>query len=173
MNNQSPQSPFVPQGSTLDQKNKSRARVKLAVFFVLALHGVGLLALLLQGCHREEIAQTNSNTNAVPPLMELTNSGIVATEPSPAPIAPTNPAPLPEATIAAPAAMTEYTVARGDTFATIARSCKVTTKAMMDANPGVEATKLQVGQKLHVPAPTKTALATAGPATTPGEQTTA
>ena len=172
MNNQSPQSPFVPQGSTLDQKNRSRARVKLAVFFVLALHGVGLLALLLQGCHREETAQNNQNTNTVPPLMELTNSGIVATEPSPAPIAPTNPAPLPEAAIAAPAAMTDYTVAKGDTFATIARSCKVSTKAMMDANPGVEATKLQVGQKLHVPAPTKTATAAAAPVTTPGEQTT-
>jgi len=159
MNNQSPQSPLVPQGATLEQKNKNRARVKLAVFFVLAIHGVGLLALLLQGCHREETAQANQNTNAVP-TFEPTNSGIAALEPSAPSLMPTNPAPVPEATVAGPAAVSEYTVAKGDTFATIARSCKVSTKAMMEANPGIEATKLQVGQKLHVPAPAKTPVGT-------------
>src|SRR5436190_5054137 len=104
MNNQSP---LVPQGSSLDQKIKGRARVKLAVFFVLAIHGVGLLALLLQGCHREELAQGNQNTNALPAFVEPTNSGIAASEPSAPSIAPTNPVPTSEAPIAAPAAMSE------------------------------------------------------------------
>ena len=52
MNN--PQNPLIPQGSLLEQKNQSRARVKIAVFFVLAIHGIGLMALLMQGCRREE-----------------------------------------------------------------------------------------------------------------------
>ena len=47
MNNQNP---LIPQGSALEQKNKGRARVKIAVFFVLAVHGIGLMALLMQGC---------------------------------------------------------------------------------------------------------------------------
>ena len=47
MNNQNQLSSL---GSALEQKNKGRARVKIAVFFVLAIHGVGLMALLMQGC---------------------------------------------------------------------------------------------------------------------------
>ncbi len=50
MNNQSP---LVPQGSLVEQKNKGRARVKIAVFFVLGIHGIGLLALLMQGCRND------------------------------------------------------------------------------------------------------------------------
>src|ERR1051325_9918880 len=103
MNNQSPQSPLVPQGSTLEQKNKNRARVKVAVFFVLAIHGVVLLALLLQGCHREDTAQTNQNTNAFPAFVEPTNSGLAIVEPSAPSLTPTNPAPAPEVTAPAPA----------------------------------------------------------------------
>ena len=61
----------MPQGSLLEQKNKGRARVKIAVFFVLAVHGVGLLALLMQGCRREPVAQTEP-TNA-PPALESSN----------------------------------------------------------------------------------------------------
>src|SRR5690349_20061879 len=99
MNNQSP---LVPQGSTLDQKNKGRARVKIAIFFVLAVHGVGLLALLLQGCHREDsTAQANQSTNAAP-AFDTTNLPAVA-EPTP-PVAPTNTVVSAEATSAAPAA---------------------------------------------------------------------
>src|SRR5439155_1302034 len=172
MNNQSPQSPLVPQGSTLDPKNQNRARVKLAVFFVLAIHGVGLLALLLQGCHREDAKDlANQNTNTLPVFEQPTNSGIAAGEPSVPPT--TNPLPIVEATNGLPALASEYTVARGDTFATIAHSFKVSTKAMIDANPGVEATKLKVGQKLHVPAPAKTiasASGSTGPAAEPSGQ---
>src|SRR5882672_10742174 len=62
MNNQSP---LVPQGSLLEQKNKGRARVKIAVFFVLAIHGIGLLALLMQGCRRDEGGAAQAPTNGV------------------------------------------------------------------------------------------------------------
>src|SRR5436305_10692412 len=76
MNNQSP---LVPQGSLLEQKNKGRARVKIAVFFVLAVHGIGLLALLMQGCRRDhEPAAGAESTNAVPPF-ETTNAVVAGT----------------------------------------------------------------------------------------------
>src|SRR5215831_19235166 len=155
MNNQSP---LVPQGTKLDQKHKGRARVKLAVFFVLAVHGVGLLALLVQGCHRDDLAsQPIPNTNN--PVFEATNAPAVVE-----PTAPglTNTSAVAEATNAAPATASEYTVARGDTFSTIGKKFGVSARAIMDANPGVEATKLQVGKKLQIPAATKSAVASTG-----------
>ena len=47
-------------------KNKGRARVKIAVFFVLAIHGVGLLALLMQGCkgEKENVFNQTEQTNS-------------------------------------------------------------------------------------------------------------
>src|SRR5215471_8602659 len=87
MNTQSPVSPLVPQGSLLEQKNKGRARVKIAVFFVLAIHGIGLLALLMQGCRRDEGAgaggggsAASTNAAAAAPTFEATN---IVAEPTP------------------------------------------------------------------------------------------
>src|SRR5947209_4545216 len=97
MNNQSP---LIPQGSLLDQRNKGRARVKIAVFLVLAIHGVGLMALLMQGCKREadgtaaNNVPTNDVANAVAPVFSeptnapatSTNSGLATTTtPTPPP----------------------------------------------------------------------------------------
>jgi len=67
MNNPSP-SPLFPHGSVLEQKNRSRARVRLLVFFVLSIHVVGLMALLMQGCRRQE------TTEAVQPV-DTTGAG--------------------------------------------------------------------------------------------------
>jgi putative chitinase len=47
---------------------------------------------------------------------------------------------------------TEYVVVHGDTLAKIAKKNGVTLNALKAANPGVEPTKLKVGQKLTVPA---------------------
>src|SRR5260221_7428090 len=76
-NNMNEQSPLVPQGSLMEQKNKGRARLKIAVFFVLAVHGVGLLALLMQGCRQEPgtTAQTDAtNAPVQPAFVEPTNT---------------------------------------------------------------------------------------------------
>ncbi|HTA29586.1 MAG TPA: LysM peptidoglycan-binding domain-containing protein, partial [Candidatus Cybelea sp.] len=45
-----------------------------------------------------------------------------------------------------------YTIAHGDTFGLIARRNGLSLKALMAANPSVEARKLQVGQKIQIPA---------------------
>src|SRR5260370_21391821 len=75
MNNQSP---LIPQGSLLEQRNKGRARVKIAVFLVLSIHGIGLMALLMQGCKKEPdttstTTPASTNTSA-PAFVEPTNA---------------------------------------------------------------------------------------------------
>ena len=173
MNNQSP---LVPQGSLLEQKNKGRAKVKIAVFFVLTVHGVALLALLMQGCQKEkETAKTDQST-AVAPSFDPTNAP--APEFAPVAMPATNSTPAMELAPApaVPVAGTEYVVVASDNFTKISNKVKVPVPAIMAANPGVEPTKLHVGQKLHIPpappmaasgssagaSPAATALSTAG-----------
>lgn len=150
----------------MDQKNKGRARVKIAVFFVLAVHGIGMLALLMQGCQREDKSANDQSTNAVASTVESTN-------PPPVPET-TNVAPVVETTNVAPGAVTEYTVVKGDNFSTIAKKFGVTVKAIAEVNPGIDSTKLKIGEKIHIP-PASTTASTAGtsvpvPAETNGGQ---
>lgn len=148
----------------MDQKNQGRARVKIAVFFVLAVHGIGLLALLISGCRREDAPNTSTDlvpavTNeAIAPVFEATNPPVAQTDPlvpSPdtnvatAPVTPTLDTPVTPATTSA----TTYKVAKGDTFSGIAGKFHVTVRALVDANPGVEPTKLQIDQTIQIPAP--------------------
>jgi LysM repeat protein len=197
MNNQSP---LIPQGSLLEQKNKTRIRVKIAVIFVLALHGILLLALLMQGCGHENAGTSgpgSANTNSAsagapeaPPANpapsfaapsntapETTSTTSSATSPPPA-AAPTNPAPAaqpPES--AAPSASApqpgagEYKVLKDDTLSKIARKSHVSLPALMAANPGVDSKRLKIGQAIHIPAPTAAAPAPAGPGAAAGAAT--
>ena len=158
MNNQSP---LIPQGSLLEQKNRGRARVKIAVFLVLAIHGIGLMALLMQGCKKQPDASSTENApdqtnNPAPAFVEPTNAppatNLVA--------APTNTAPAPEPVeqpqppVTPPAgAATDYVVVKGDTFSGISKKFHVSVKAILEANPSVEPTKLKIGQTIHIPAP--------------------
>ncbi len=159
MNNQNP---LIPQGSILEQKNKGRARVKIAVFFVLAIHGIGLMALLMQGCGQSKeptVPAEPAFSNAPPAFVEPTNPPVVETNPpevtSPAVVeAPEIPAVPP-----APAGATEYTIVKGDYLLKIAKNYHVSVKAILDANPGLEPTKLKIGQKIQIPAPTGPAAA--------------
>jgi LysM repeat protein len=145
MNNQSP---LVPQGSLLEQKTKGRARVKIAVFFVLAIHGIGLLALLMQGCRKDDSsAQIEStNTVSVPPFVEPTN--VVAGD-----IPPRVDSVMPAEPTNTVAGLSDYTIAKGDTLSGIAQNHKITVAALVAANPAIEPTKLQVGKVIHIPAP--------------------
>ena len=164
MNNQSP---LVPQGSLLEQKNKGRARVKIAVFFVLTIHGVALLALLMQGCQKEKDTSAKAEqTNPSTPTFDPTNT-------SPAELAPLSTPtnvympPVEQAqTPTPPAGGAEYVVAQGDTFSKIASKVKVPMAAVIAANPGVEPTKLRPGQKLHIPPAPPVMASAATPAAT-------
>ena len=154
----------MPQGSLLEQKNKGRAKVKIAVFFVPAIHGIGLLALLMQGCNREPKSTSTEPTNSVAaaPSFEPTNTlQPIDTSSIPAAIV-SNTVPVPEI----PATATDYTIVAGDSFSKIAAKFHVTVNALMAANPGLEPTKLQVGKKIKIPppAPATNTTAVAAPA---------
>jgi len=194
MNNQSP---LIPQGSLLEQKNKTRIRVKLAVIFVLALHGIGLLALLMQGCGQEKAGTSGSApgnsasagtpepapANPAPSFAAPTNAApeatsATATATSPPPSAPTNqaPAPLPpentNVTAAAPQpGLTDYKILKGDTLFKIHKKLHVGLQALIAANPGVDSAKLKIDQTIHIPAQTAVAAAASGPGATPGAVT--
>jgi LysM repeat protein len=159
MNNQNP---LIPQGSALEQKNRGRARMKIAVFFVLAIHGIGLMALLMQGCGQSKEAAPPTETvasNQPPAFVETTNVPVATSN---VPVVVANQSIVePPVTPVAPAGVTEYAIAKGDTFSTIAKKFHVTAKAIADANPGVDSTKLQVGKKIHIPAAAAPAVPTA------------
>jgi LysM repeat protein len=174
MNNQNP---LIPQGSALEQKDKGRARVKIAVFFVLAIHGIGLMALLMQGCGqpKEPSPSTESVASNPPPAFVETN--IAPVTPSNPPVVVSAPAVVETPpTPAVPAGATEYTIVKGDILEKIAKNFHVSIKAITDANPGIEPTKLKIGQKIRIPAPstpaapTASGLAPAETASVAGEQ---
>jgi LysM repeat protein len=166
-------SPFIPQGSFVEQKNKGRARVKIAVFFVLAVHGVGLLALLMQGCRRDDkdSAAGDPSTNMADAAAPFTPTN-AAVDTNIA-VAPSNPTPtLDVINTAAPpsnAGPTDYVIVKGDNYSTLALKFKVSARAIADANPGVDPNKLQISQKIRIPAPTPTptGVSTTGNATVP------
>ena len=62
MNNQSP---LIPQGSNVEQKNQNRSRIKFAVMGVIAVNVVFFAALLVVGCKREQNAPPVENTPLV------------------------------------------------------------------------------------------------------------
>ena len=152
MNNQNP---LIPQGSALEQKNKGRARVKIAVFFVLAIHGIGLMALLMQGCGQsKEPVDTNGDHRQQPasgvcrddqPAGHDQHSARCGHRSSRRSRRPRR--------RSCPAGATEYTIVKGDILEQIAKKFHVSVKAITDANPGIEPTKLKIGQKIHIPAP--------------------
>jgi LysM repeat protein len=179
--------PLIPHGSALEQKDKGRKRVKIAVFFVLAIHGVGLMALLMQGCgqSKEPVAPPSETTATNPPPEFLDTTNVAATTSNP-PVVVTAPTVAPEATPtppgvpatpAVPGGATEHTIVKGDYLEKLAKDYHTTVKAITNANPGIEPTKLKIGQKIHIPAPTATAApAETGTALAPsasagGEQT--
>lgn len=178
MNN--PQSPLIPQGSLLEQKNKGRARVKIAVFLVLAIHGLGLMALLMQGCKKQADATTSDasaepTNNPAPAFVEPTNTpaaptNIVAAPTNAAPTVPEPVQPPPQPTTPPPASASDYVVVKGDTFSGISKKFHISVKALLEANPSVEPTKLKIGQTIHVPA-ASTPAAGAGGTSAPNSET--
>jgi LysM repeat protein len=154
--------PFVPKGSLLEQQSKRRSHMKLGVLCVLVVGVAGLTAMLIQGCKREQNNEAENqppvDTNTV--VMNTNTPPLEASNTAPPVVAPV-PVPVPEV------AGTEYVVVKGDSFAKIAKKNGVSVKAIEAANPGVEPTKLKVGQKLSIPASTSGASAmTGGPVST-------
>jgi LysM repeat protein len=150
--------PLVPQGSFQEQ-SKRKSQVRLIVFSILAIHVLLLGALLIQGCKRDDtspagkpdgaplpVVDTNTlvpppppppMTNEVQPPPPSTNTGLPpvggGVEPQP------------------PGANLEHVIAKGETFAVLAKKYGVSVKAIQQANPGVDPAKLKIGQKIIIP----------------------
>jgi LysM repeat protein len=149
--------PFVPQGSLLELQSKRRSRLKVVVFCVLAVNVVGLMALLMQGCKREQTEAENQPT--------IDTNQMETMYSNPPPVEASNPPIQPQVTTVPPVVPevpgTEYVVVKGDSLWKIAKKNSVTIKAIEAANPGIDPARLKVGQKLTIPGATSIA----GPAT--------
>ena len=167
--------PLIPQGSLLEQKAKGKPHLRVA-YIIVAVHLVFLGGLLIQGCGKEDtIAKTSQSTNEspLPPLIDsnLYSTSLVAqparelahTSPSVVTSLPIqSPGQLPAFDQAVPGATREYVVVSGDNFTTIGKKFGVSSAAMAKANPGVDSTRLKVGQKLAIPPAASVATATVG-----------
>ena len=160
-------SPFSPENSATEQKNQSRTRVRTAVTLVFAANFIALMALLIIGfgCRKPaepEVPAPDTNVMAMPAFdtntVALSGTNALATNTT----VYVPPAPEPPTPTASRAS--EYTIVKGDYFEKIAKDHGVTTKAIQDANPGVDSKKLKIGQKIQIPA---AASAVAAPAGTP------
>ena len=75
--------------------------------------------------------------------------------------------------LSAPGETREYAIAKGDTLGSIARKNGLSLKTLMEANPGVDARKLQIGQKVQIPAASAAMAATSTVGSAPGATTEA
>lgn len=160
--------PLIPQGSLLEQTARGKPHLRVALFIV-AVHLVFLGGLLIQGCKREATTalKTGAESTNEPALPPLSPDSLYA--------ASTNPVPQPGFDPAASSALTahhltasqpglvepapapaaqDYVVVRNDSFYSIGKKLGVTPSAIAKANPGVDSTRLRIGQKLIIPAPT-------------------
>jgi LysM repeat protein len=153
MNNENPLS---PQGSLLEQKHKSRSRVKTAFFCVLAVHVLAILtALIAQGCKRDQPPPVEPPPYQEPPVPAPTfDTNIPPVVDTNLPVEPPPPAVpvVTEPVSPPPPATTEYIVTKGDSFYSIGKKLGLSMKAIADANPGVDSARLKIGQKLSIPA---------------------
>jgi len=171
--------PFIPQGSLVEQMNKKRARVKMAVLAIFS--GTILLiapVLLIQGCKRDQSSSDNNSTpdtaqadtNAVPAAnmtaipgpttIETNASNNVAMTAMPMqPVQP--PVAQPPA-----ASATTYVIVPHDTYATIAKKYSVKVKDLEAANPTMPANKLKIGSTINIPAASPASATSSGMATT-------
>src|SRR5262245_25949192 len=165
--------PLMPQGS-MKELNKGKSHVRIAVFTILAIHVVVISGLLIAGCKKDSETAQNTipgiSTNLAPALVppqDITSTPPADMVTAP-PAASTNPGIIPPPPThelpAAPAGTTEYTVAKGDTFSTIAAKVGVPLKALIAANPNVDPKKLRPDQKIQVPPKAKEVSATASAA---------
>ena len=96
--------------------------------------------------HREVITRTNELSARLAQLEQGRRSAPAAATPAPARA---NNAPA--AGTPAKATGGKYTVKKGDYPGKIANELGISTKALLDANPGLDPKRLQIGQQLNVP----------------------
>lgn len=166
--------PLVPQGTFPDSAGKSRTRI--VVFTILAAHVLFVCVLLLQGCKRTTTEPNPLDANPPPAPIEsfapTTNiftpptdlaptppadTGAVTTTP-PTEITPPTPPPTPPDMVLPPTPPPvtiekEHVIVKGDSFYTLGKKYGVGFKAIAEANPNLNPSKLKIGDKVKIPAP--------------------
>jgi LysM repeat protein len=96
------------------------------------------------------VPPADTNDLLLDPVVDLPpgDGGPTATYPTPPDVVPPVETPSRE-----PATVQQYTIQRGDTYYSIGKQFGVPMQAIKDANPGVEPTRLQVGQSINIPPP--------------------
>ena len=143
--------PIIPPDSPLVLPDKNRLRKRIALFGGFALLTFGLVAVALQGCNGPtgtsigQAAVTNALPSfETPPNVPVASEGSATVTPQPAPARPKSPRTV-------FAGSHPYRIVRGDNFDSIAKKFHIPVKALEDANPGLEPTKLQIDQVIHIP----------------------
>lgn len=173
-------SPLVPQGTFQDN---GKSHVRITVFAILAIHFVLLGVLLIAGCNKKSASETELTDNPlptastpttptpgeqwptpappatgaadippvpppVPPVAQGQGAGTVAPTVPVEPVTPTSPV------VGSTAGVIEHIIAKGETLATIGKKYGVGYKAIEAANPGINPTRLKIGDKIKIPART-------------------
>ena len=129
--------------------------MRTAFLFIASIHIVGLVTLLtMQGCKQREQATEPPVDNATaqtfdPMKTPVADSNTVST----AVVSNTTPVDTVVPAVTPVATTSDYIVVKGDSFYTIGKAHGVSTKAIQEANPGVDSAKLKIGQPLKLPAP--------------------
>jgi len=173
-------SPLIPQGSI--HTTRSRSHIRIAVFTILAVHLVLLFALLMAGCKKTSEQPKNDlaadtgapvpppfDPNTIPPagsnppsLAPTGTAPVVTSSTSTSPLPPPIEPPRTETTTPPSnlAEGTEHTIIKGESFYTLSKKYNVSTRAIVNANPGVDPARLKIGQKVKIPAATAPAAST-------------
>jgi peptidoglycan DL-endopeptidase LytF len=131
--------------------------------------------------------ETITNTDTAPPPLPPFSETTTTSAPPPVPPVPAPidnipiPPPRPEAALPTGPTTTspsgqEYVILKGDTFYLLAKKFRVSQQSIANANPTVDPRRLQVGQKIYIPAPAPSSSSStsgeSGTATAPGNQKT-
>jgi len=92
-------------------------------------------------------------------------TNVVTPLPPPVPVAVKDPTPAPVPAV--PLEGTEAIIIKGDSFSTLAKKYNVSVNAIKTANPGVDSTRLKIGQKIKIPAASTAAATPAGGSSDP------
>lgn len=152
--------PLLPPGSPLARPHAQRRSHVQAVFFVVAGVSVfALMVMLIKGCIHSnritEIANTAHPAVAARSPMAASNSVSHAALVSPSqPMSRPNATPVAQQSVlpgTSASAGKDYSVVKGDNYYKIAKANGISVGALAKANPGVEPTKLRIGQVLCIP----------------------
>lgn len=143
-----------PGGAGLVRRSSGPGRAGVGP--VLSGLGLALIALVAASCGDGDFTDESVGTTLAPTTVEIAGSTELLQAPTAVPTQPpvATSTPLPTATALPRTTEVQYTIVSGDVLGIIAERYDVSLSGLLDANPGVSANSLQVGQEITIPPPT-------------------